>query len=90
MIMDQWDYASSNEFLFNGKEMQDELGPDWYDYRARMYDPQTGRWHVADTPAESLFEFSPCSYTYNNPVIFIVPAGIIPDGFTSRRKRVIQ
>ncbi|MDZ7737913.1 MAG: hypothetical protein U5K32_02350 [Bacteroidales bacterium] len=38
MIMHQWDYASSNEFLYNGKEFQDELLLDWYDYGDSLFE----------------------------------------------------
>jgi RHS repeat-associated protein len=72
--------AGENKYLFNGKELQDELlggvNLDWLDYGARMYDPQLGRWHVPDPLAEYHFNQTPYNYVLNNPLRYIDPFGL--------------
>ena len=36
--------ADENTFTYNGKELEDEFGLDWYHYGWRFYDPAAGRW----------------------------------------------
>jgi RHS repeat-associated protein len=65
-------------FRYNGKEFDAMNGLYSYDYGARFYDPQIGRWHVIDGKAENMANISPYTYCINNPVKLIDPDGKFP------------
>jgi len=79
--------SSSNKYLYNGKELQEET--DWLDYGARMYDASIGRFHTIDPMADKFLWQSPFVYANNNPVNLIDyngESGQEPDSPTQKAK----
>jgi RHS repeat-associated protein len=75
MVMGDLSYVSGtkNDFMYQGKERQEELDLYWYDFGARMFDQQLGRWHVVDP---MLQYNSPYVGMGNRPSSMIDPNGM--------------
>uniref|UniRef100_UPI0016249811 RHS repeat domain-containing protein n=1 Tax=Chryseobacterium indologenes TaxID=253 RepID=UPI0016249811 len=71
-------FSNYHSYKFGGKELQ-ETG--MYDFGARMYMPDLGRWGVIDPMAEAMRRYSPYNYAFNNPISFIDPDGRKPRQF---------
>jgi len=65
----------AQKFGYSGKELNEELGLDWYDFGWRNFDASLGRWMNIDPMAEKYYDKSSYVYTLNNPVFFVDPDG---------------
>jgi len=70
--------SSYKNYKYNGKELQ-ETG--MYDYGARFYMPDIGRWGVHDPLSDATFQ--PYNYANNNPIFYNDPTGMVGEAFAS-------
>ncbi|MDR2206282.1 MAG: RHS repeat-associated core domain-containing protein [Flavobacteriaceae bacterium] len=75
MLMEQTSGDYDNVYKYNGKELDESTG--LYYYGARYYDPRTSIWLSVDPLAEQTPAYNPYAYTFNNPMRFIDPTGMM-------------
>jgi RHS repeat-associated protein len=75
-------FVATNKYKYNGKEEQrqefsDGSGLEMYDYGARHYDAQVGRWFAVDPRGSTQKNYSLSLYNYvtNNPISAYDPDG---------------
>ena len=83
----QRESATEQRYKYNGKELQPELGLNWTDYGARMYDASLSRWHVIDALSDTEPSLTPYRYGFNNPINTIDPDGNFEVTFNGKRLR---
>ena len=65
----------AQQWKYNVKEFNEDLGINWYDFGARNYEASLGRWMNVDPLADNYESFSPYNFVANNPLIYYDPDG---------------
>jgi len=64
------------KYKYQGQELQDELGLNWYSFKWRNYMPDIGRFFNVDPLSEDYAEQSPYTFCQNSPVAYMELEGL--------------
>jgi RHS repeat-associated protein len=70
------DAGRDHKYQYNYKELNDDFGLNWYDYGARWYMADIGRWGQVDPLADGTPGWTPYRYAFNNPLRMTDPNGM--------------
>ena len=90
-VLSQSNAAAGDRFLFTGREYEPELA--LYYYRARYYDPQTGRFISQDPISFDSGDYNLYRYVANDPITSRDPLGLattVSYGTLLRRVKALQ
>lgn len=76
LLMGERTNFSTNRYMYNGKEMDQDPQLQLYDYGFRFYDPQLGRFHTVDPLTEKNHFQSGFVYAANNPILYMDYMGL--------------
>lgn len=68
-----------NQNELQSKEFSDNSGLELYDFNARTYDAQIGKFYQIDPLTEAADEYSPYAFCKNNPILFNDFSGLSSD-----------
>lgn len=68
--------SDKQPYKYNNKELDQMHGLNMYDYSARYYEADKGRFSMVDPHAENYYSWSPYVYAANNPILNIDPDGM--------------
>ena len=69
----------AQKYKYNGIELEESLGLNLYEMDWRGYDASLGRFMQIDQLTELIKRHSPYNFSFNNPIFFSDPSGMMPE-----------